>query len=88
MVSLFIVHEYLWLNQATNSFLVTCLYLTPCRSLSFVMVTTGLAFILFAFVYIIVDARRWWSGAPFLFAGNTLYFDKITLLLYELGLTI
>ena len=40
------------------------------------MVTTGLAFILFAFVYIIVDARRWWSGAPFLFAGNTLYIGK------------
>ena len=40
------------------------------------MVTTGLAFISFAFVYIIVDARRWWSGAPFLFAGNTLHIGK------------
>ena len=61
---------------STNSYLVTFPYFTLCRSLSFVMVTTGLAFIFFAFVYIIVDARRWWSGAPFLFAGNTLYIGK------------
>lgn len=38
-------------------------------SLSYTMVTTGLAFMLFALVYVIVDARRWWSGAPFLYAG-------------------
>lgn len=38
-------------------------------SLSYTMVTTGLAFILMALVYVVVDARRWWSGAPFLYAG-------------------
>ena len=40
------------------------------RSLSFTMVTTGLAFLFMAVVYILVDAKRWWSGAPFLYAGK------------------
>ena len=34
------------------------------------MVTTGLAFMLMALVYVVVDVRRWWSGAPFLYAGK------------------
>ena len=34
------------------------------------MVTTGLAFILMAAVYLVVDAKRIWNGAPFLYAGR------------------
>jgi len=39
------------------------------RSLSFVFVTTGLAFILMALTYLLVDYKRVWQGEPFLFAG-------------------
>jgi len=38
-------------------------------SLSFVMVTTGLAYFVMAIIYLVVDVKKWWSGAPFLYAG-------------------
>jgi len=41
--------------------------------MSFVMVTTGLAYFLMAVVYFVVDAKKWWRGAPFLYAGKYLY---------------
>ena len=40
------------------------------------MVTTGLAFILMAAVYLIVDAKRLWNGAPFLYAGKLILFKS------------
>jgi len=38
-------------------------------SLSYVFVTTGMAFLLMAFVYVLVDFKHVWQGEPFLFAG-------------------
>lgn len=38
-------------------------------SLSFVLITTSLAFFLLCVCYYIVDVKKWWSGKPFLFAG-------------------
>ena len=40
------------------------------------MVTTGLAFILMAAVYLVVDAKRIWNGAPFLYAGRLRITEK------------
>ena len=44
------------------------------RSLSFVFVTTGLAFILMALTYLLVDYKRIWQGEPFLFAGKIYFY--------------
>ncbi|XP_031356839.1 heparan-alpha-glucosaminide N-acetyltransferase isoform X2 [Photinus pyralis] len=38
-------------------------------SLSFVLVTSSLAFLALAICYVLVDVKRYWSGKPFLFAG-------------------
>ncbi|CAH1170184.1 unnamed protein product [Phaedon cochleariae] len=38
-------------------------------SLSFVMVTSSLAFLMLSITYILVDMKKWWSGKPFLYAG-------------------
>ncbi|XP_059617593.1 heparan-alpha-glucosaminide N-acetyltransferase-like [Phlebotomus argentipes] len=38
-------------------------------SLSFVLVTSGLAFILLAAMYVVVDVRAIWRGAPLVYAG-------------------
>ncbi len=40
------------------------------RSLSYVLVTTGLAYLLLTLVYVLVDAKQWWKGEPFLYAGS------------------
>ena len=42
------------------------------RSISFVLVTTALAYLMLAIVYWIVDCKKWWNGAPFLYAGKSL----------------
>ncbi|KAE8742323.1 hypothetical protein FOCC_FOCC012123 [Frankliniella occidentalis] len=38
-------------------------------SLSFVLVTGGSAYLVFAALYFLIDVRNWWSGAPFNYAG-------------------
>lgn len=38
-------------------------------SLSYVFVTSGLAFLLMAIIYILIDAHGLWAGEPFIFAG-------------------
>ncbi|XP_046657308.1 heparan-alpha-glucosaminide N-acetyltransferase-like [Daphnia pulicaria] len=38
-------------------------------SLSFVLVTTSLAFFLLGACYWLIDVREWWNGAPFLYPG-------------------
>lgn len=38
-------------------------------SLSYVLVTTGFAFLLLAIFYVIIDVKKWWSGKPLTFAG-------------------
>lgn len=38
-------------------------------SLSFVLVTTGIAFFLLSIFYIIIDVKRWWTGKPLTYAG-------------------
>lgn len=38
-------------------------------SLSFVLVTSGMAFVLLAIMYVIVDVRSYWRGAPLVYAG-------------------
>ncbi|XP_033338678.1 heparan-alpha-glucosaminide N-acetyltransferase isoform X2 [Megalopta genalis] len=39
-------------------------------SLSFVLSTSSLAFLLFAFLYFLIDYRQFWTGAPFVYAGS------------------
>ncbi|XP_078050536.1 heparan-alpha-glucosaminide N-acetyltransferase [Augochlora pura] len=39
-------------------------------SLSFVLFTSSLAFLLFAFLYFLIDYRQLWSGFPFIYAGS------------------
>lgn len=39
------------------------------RSISFVLVTSSIAFFLLSLCYVLVDVKKWWSGKPFLFAG-------------------
>ena len=34
------------------------------------LVTTGMAFLLMAFIYVLVDMKQVWKGGPFLFAGK------------------
>lgn len=41
----------------------------PCRSLSFVLVTTAMAELLLTICFLVVDVQRWWSGCPFVFCG-------------------
>lgn len=43
------------------------------RSLSFVLVTTGLAFFLLGACYWLIDVQEWWNGAPFLYPGIFIY---------------
>lgn len=38
-------------------------------SLSFVLVTGGLAYLVFALLYYVIDYRKWWTGFPFRSAG-------------------
>ncbi|KAJ9592755.1 hypothetical protein L9F63_015593 [Diploptera punctata] len=38
-------------------------------SLSFVLALASMAFIMQTVLYIVVDAKRWWSGSPFFYAG-------------------
>lgn len=38
-------------------------------SLSYVLVTTGFAFLLFTFLYVIIDIKKYWSGKPLTYAG-------------------
>lgn len=39
-------------------------------SLSFVLVTSSIAFLLLTALYVFIDVLSWWSGAPFRYAGN------------------
>ncbi len=39
--------------------------------MSYVFVTSGLAFALLAFVYHLVDVKGWWGGEPFFYAGQS-----------------
>lgn len=38
-------------------------------SLSFVLITTAFAYLLFAILYIVIDVRKYWAGRPFVYAG-------------------
>ncbi|KAJ6646719.1 Heparan-alpha-glucosaminide N-acetyltransferase, partial [Pseudolycoriella hygida] len=38
-------------------------------SLSFVFVTSSLAYLLFIIFYVVIDVYRYWSGTPFVYAG-------------------
>ncbi|KAF2901701.1 hypothetical protein ILUMI_04480 [Ignelater luminosus] len=38
-------------------------------SISFVLVTSSLAFLFFSLCYCLIDVKEYWSGKPFLFAG-------------------
>ena len=48
-------------------------------------VTSGLAFILMAFVYVIVDAKEWWGGEPFFYAGESDFERHVTYVKRILG---
>lgn len=43
-------------------------------SLSFVLVTTSLAFLLLSICYIVIDVRHFWSGTPLVYAGMNAIF--------------
>ena len=46
------------------------------RSLSFVLALAGMAFILLAVCYLLIDVYKIWSGAPFYYPGwSTLSFQ-------------
>lgn len=52
-------------------------------SLSFVLVTGGLAYLVFALLYFIIDYKNWWSGSPFNYAGkhmNLLQYPTVIIL--------
>ncbi|XP_033226246.1 heparan-alpha-glucosaminide N-acetyltransferase-like isoform X2 [Belonocnema kinseyi] len=38
-------------------------------SLSYVFATTSFAFLLFTVLHFLIDYKKWWSGAPFIYAG-------------------
>lgn len=40
------------------------------RSVSFIFVTGGMAFLLLTFCYVTIDVLRWWNGAPFCYPGE------------------
>ena len=70
--------EFIFIRKFENYVMCTCTNFTqffflsiPNRSLSYVFVTTGMAFLLLAFVYVLVDFKRVWQGEPFLFAGKS-----------------
>lgn len=39
-------------------------------SLSFVLLTGGLAYVVFSILYYIIDHKNWWSGFPFNYTGK------------------
>lgn len=39
-------------------------------SLSYVLVTSSIAFLLLTILYVLIDVLAWWSGAPFRYAGK------------------
>lgn len=47
------------------------------RSLSYVTTLACFAFVLLALIYYTVDVQKWWSGAPFLFPGETQHVSEL-----------
>ena len=45
------------------------------RSLSFVLVTSCMAFFLLSVCYLLVDIVGWWNGAPFFYPGRRRAFN-------------
>ena len=43
------------------------------RSLSFILVMGGTAFVLLSFMYFCIDAIKWWNGVPFIYPGEVVY---------------
>ncbi|KAF5282861.1 hypothetical protein FQR65_LT14199 [Abscondita terminalis] len=43
-------------------------------SISFVLVTSSLAFFLFSICYVLIDVKKFWTGKPFVFAGMNAIF--------------
>lgn len=43
-----------------------------CRTISFVLVTSSLAFFLFSLCYLLVDHFVFWNGSPFIYPGKYL----------------
>jgi heparan-alpha-glucosaminide N-acetyltransferase len=42
-------------------------------SLSFVLALASMAFLLQCLLYLLVDAKFWWSGSPFCYAGRCVH---------------
>ena len=40
-------------------------------SLSFVLLLSGMAFLLLTVMYLVIDVWHWWSGAPLFYPGQT-----------------
>jgi len=55
-------------------------------SLSFVLITSSIAFSILSVLYIFIDALAWWSGAPFRYAGNSFSSVAIWIILPSAGL--
>lgn len=49
------------------------------RSLSYVTTLACFAYVLLALIYYTVDVQKWWTGAPFLFPGETEHHVRITM---------
>lgn len=61
------------LNRDYNILLLYILFYepldSPARSLSFVLVTTAVAWFLLSLCFLLVDLKRWWGGRPFVWCG-------------------
>lgn len=56
-------------HHIKHLFVLIVIVLFIFRSVSFVLVTSSLAFLFLILCYIVIDVKCWWSGKPFLFAG-------------------
>ena len=53
--------------------IMTVVLFTFYRSLSFILVMGGTAFVLLSFMYFCIDTIKWWNGVPFIYPGEVVY---------------
>ena len=55
--------------QCLSYVLYTVMICTIHRSLSFILVMGGTAFLLLSLMYFCIDTIKWWNGVPFIYPG-------------------
>ena len=58
------------------------------RSVSFILALSSMAFLLLGFCYVVIDVKRYWSGAPFFYPGKHKFVKPLNFQMPEFGIYI